>query len=184
MCRSLPLGWLLHRQVQVLGCTQVSFLPLLLHSTEKHPDISTLAFFILSFLIVLILKTYKDFFVPVTAIGHFFQKCKSKRRFTKSRSSTVPSTRHFCTEWRLLLSAIETCLPATRGTTYLPQKPTRFRSWQRIRQSDQEQLQSYQHQTAHLVAEASPVSAVALNSQCGLKKVISYHPSSHLLFSV
>lgn len=127
---------------------------------------------------------FKAFFAPVIAIDLLLQKWESKRRFTKSRSSTVPSPRHSCMEWRLLLFAIEICLPATRGTTHLPQKPTRFRSWQRIRQPDQQQPQSSQHQTAHIVAEALPVPAVALNSQCGLKKVISYHSCSQSVFSM
>ena len=150
VCHSLPLGWLLHRQVQVLGCIQVSCLPSLLHRTGKVPDISTLVLFLFSFLIFLILKPYKDFFASLIAIDLFCQKWESKRRFTKSRSSTVPSIQHFCKAWRVLLFAIEICLPATRGTTHLPQKPTRFRSWQRIRQPDQQQLQSYRHQTAHI----------------------------------
>lgn len=129
-------------------------------------------------------SSWRHFFATVIVIDLLFQKWESKRRFTKSRSSTVPSLWHSCMEWRLLLFAIEICLPATRGTTHLPQKPTHFRSWQRIRQPDQQQLQSSQNQTAHTVAEASPVPAVALNSQCGLKKVISYHSCSHSVFSM
>lgn len=40
VCHSPPLGWLLHRQVQVLRYIWISCLPPLLHRTGRFPDIS------------------------------------------------------------------------------------------------------------------------------------------------
>lgn len=71
-------------------------------------------------------EIYKDFFAPIIAVDLFFQKRKSKGRFIKSRSSSVPSTRKFYKKWRLLLFCNWNASPSNKRDNSPPSEAHTF----------------------------------------------------------